>query len=112
MDDDGIRRVGMVIGIMEDKVDHYRELHDGPGIRDLLRAYSIRNFSIFLQRMPDGRLYEFAYYEYHGRDYEADLARLAEEPHNIAWLKQTDATQIPLDGHTSWAVMERLFFNR
>jgi L-rhamnose mutarotase len=111
MDNDGIRRIGMVIGIKEDSIDHYRALHDGPGVRDLLQAYKIFNFNIFLQKMPDGKFYEFAYYEYHGNDYDADMARLAKEPRNIAWLKQTDLTQTPLPGEKSWTVMEQLFFN-
>jgi L-rhamnose mutarotase len=100
-----------VIGLKEDCVNTYRALHDGPGVRDLLQAHNILNFNIFLQKMPDGKFYEFAYYEHHGSDYEADLARLAKEPGNIAWLQQTDPTQTPLDGHTSWALMERIFFN-
>jgi L-rhamnose mutarotase len=110
-DEDGVLRIGMVIGIKQDCIDHYRALHDGPGVRDLLQAHNIFNFNIFLQKMPDGQFYEFAYYEYRGRDYDADLAKLAREPRNIAWLKQTDATQTPLDGHASWAIMERIFFN-
>ena len=110
-DKDGIRRVGMVIGLKEECIAEYRALHDGPGVRDVLQAFNIRNFSIFLQLMPDGKFYEFAYYEYVGGDYEADLAALAKEARNIEWLKQTDATQTPLPGHKSWAVMERIFFN-
>ena len=110
-DDDGILRIGMVVGLKQERIADYRMLHDGPGVRDLLQAHNIRNFNIFLQKMPDGKFYEFAYYEYHGADYEADLARLAKAPRNIAWLKQTDATQTPLEGHKSWAVMERIFFN-
>jgi L-rhamnose mutarotase len=110
-DDDGILRIGMVIGIKDDCIDHYRALHDGPGVRDLLQAYHIFNFNIFLQKMPDGKFYEFAYYEYRGRDYNADMAKLAKEPRNIAWLEQTDATQTPLAGGKSWTVMERIFFN-
>jgi L-rhamnose mutarotase len=106
-----IRRIGMVIGIKEDCIAEYRALHDGPGVRDLLEAANMRNFNIFLQKMPDGKYYEFAYFEYHGTDYEADMAKLAKEPRNIAWLKQTDATQTPLESHASWAVMERIFFN-
>jgi L-rhamnose mutarotase len=111
VDDDGVRRIGMVIGLKEDRIDHYRALHDGPGVRDLLQTYNIVNFNIFLQRMPDGKFYEFAYYEYHGKNYDADMAKLAKEPGNIAWLKQTDPTQTPLENHKSWAVMERIFFN-
>jgi L-rhamnose mutarotase len=110
-DGDGIRRVGMVIGLREECIGAYRALHDGPGVRDLLQAYNIRNFNIFLQKLPDGKFYEFAYYEYHGKDYEADFAKLAREQRNIEWLKQTDATQTPLPGYTSWTVMERIFFN-
>lgn len=107
----GIRRIGMVIGIKEECIAEYRALHDGPGVRDLLEAANMRNFSIFLQRMPDGKFYEFAYFEYHGSDYEADMAKLAKEPRNIAWLKRTDAAQVPLEGRKSWAAMETIFFN-
>ena len=110
-DNDGIRRVGMVIGIKEECIAEYRALHDGPGVRDLLRSYNIRNFNIYLQKMPDGKSYEFATYEYHGTDYDADMAKLARDPQNIAWLKQTDPTQTPLQGEKSWTVMERIFFN-
>ena len=106
-----IRRIGMVIGISEECIGVYRTLHDGPGVRDLLQAANIRNFNIFLQKLPDGKFYEFAYYEYHGEDYEGDMARLAAEQRNVAWLQQMDAMQIPLEGNESWATMERIFFN-
>ena len=110
-DDDGILRIGMVVGLKQERIADYRMLHDGPGVRDLLQAHNIRNFNIFLQKMPDGKFYEFAYYEYTRTDYEADMAMLVKEPRNITWLKQTDATQTPIEGHRSWAVMERIFFN-
>lgn len=60
-----IQHVGMVIGIRDEAVDAYRRLHadDEPGVRDLLRKHHITNFSIFVHRLPDRRLYEFAYYE-------------------------------------------------
>ena len=106
-----IKRIGMVIGMKEDCIAAYRELHDGPGVRDLLNAANIRNFNIFLQKMPDGKFYEFAFYEYHGADYDGDMATLAKNPRNIAWLKQTDAMQVPLPGNTSWTVMQSIFFN-
>ena len=69
------------------------------------------NFNIFLQKLPDGKFYEFAYYEYHGEDYEGDMARLAAEQRNVAWLQQMDAMQIPLEGNENWVTMERIFFN-
>lgn len=108
---DDIQRFGMVIGLKDECISEYRILHDGPGVRDLLRKYGIHNFNIFLQKMPDGKFYEFAYYEYHGSNHEEDLAALAKEPENIEWLKKTDAMQVPLQDQTFWSVMEPIFFN-
>jgi hypothetical protein len=53
------------------------------GACDLLQAYNIFNFNIFPQKMPNGKFYEFAYYEYHGDDYDPDMARLAKN-HGIS----------------------------
>ncbi len=109
----GVLRIGMVIGLHDEAEDAYRRLHadDEPGVRDLLRAYHLRNFSIFLQRLPDGRLYEFAYAEYTGDDYERDMAALDAEPRNRAWLARCDPMQRPLPGATSWTVMESVYHN-
>lgn len=108
-----VQRVGMVIGLRDEAVEEYRRLHadDEPGVRDLLRKYHITNFSIFLHRLPDGRLYEFAYYEYDGSDLERDLAALDAEPRNRAWLARCDPMQVPLSGETSWSVMESVYHN-
>jgi L-rhamnose mutarotase len=107
-----VTRVGMVIELDGSKIDEYKALHaDGnPGVRDLLGKYHMRNFSIFLHEIG-GRYYEFGYYEYTGTDFEADMARLAAEPRNDAWLKICDPMQIPLPGEESWAVMEQVYFN-
>jgi L-rhamnose mutarotase len=105
-----VRHFGMVIGLKPDCIADYRALHDGPGVRDLLNAANIRNFTIFLTVMPDGKTYEFAYYQYVGSDYEADMARLNADPRNKAWLAQCDPMQIPLPGHKSWKMMESIFF--
>ena len=108
-----VKCVGMVVGIRADKIPEYKRLHadDHPGVRDLLTKYHMRNFSIFLQRMPDGNWYEFGYYEYHGNDLEGDMDRLAKEPRNIEWLKLCDPMQIPLPGATGWTEMERVYYN-
>lgn len=108
-----VQRVGMVIGLRDEAVEEYRRLHadDEPGVRDLLRKYHITNFTIFLHRLPDGRLYEFAYYEYDGSDLERDLAALDAEPRNRAWLARCDPMQVPLPGTASWSVMESVYHN-
>jgi L-rhamnose mutarotase len=103
----------MVIGVREDRADEYRALHadDNPGVRDLLAAAHIRNFSIFLERLPDGGLYLFGYYEYDGNDYEGDMARLDADARNREWLAMTGPMQIPLPGETGWKIMGEVYHN-
>jgi L-rhamnose mutarotase len=109
-----VKRIGMVIGVKPEKLALYKELHapDNPGVRDLLIHYNIRNFSIFLQRLDDGKDYLFACYEYTGDDYVGDLARLGAESRNQAWLALCTPCQIPLEGQTAWTVMEEVYYNR
>ena len=107
-----IKRVGMVIGIKPEKIAEYKELHadSNHGVRDLLTKYHMHNFSIYLQEI-DGKYYEFGYYEYTGKDFEADMAKLDAEPRNKEWLVICDPMQIPLKGHNSWAEMELVYRN-
>ena len=108
-----VKRIGMVIGLKPEMIDEYKRLHadNHPGVRDLLGKYHMHNFSIFLQQMPDGKWYEFGYYEYTGDDFEGDAAKMNAEPRIVEWLKQCDPMQIPLPGNESWAVMERAYYN-
>jgi len=107
-----IKRVGMVVGIDPDKIEEYKRLHaDGnAGVRDLLSKYNMHNFSIFLTEI-DGKWYEFGYYEYTGDNFDADMAKLDQEPRNTKWLDICDPMQIPLEGETGWREMERAYFN-
>jgi L-rhamnose mutarotase len=109
-----VRRVGMVIGIKPDKISEYKALHadSNPGVRDLLSKYHMRNFSIFLRELDNGKYYLFGYYEYDGTDYEGDMKRLASEPRNKAWLAVTDRLQTPLPGQSGWAMMQQVYHNR
>lgn len=108
-----VRRVGMVIGLKPDRIAAYEAVHAAshPGVRDLLNKYHMHRFSIFLQQFDDGRYYLFAYFEYTGSDYAADMRKLAAEPRNRQWLSETDAMQIPLEGEESWAIMREVYFN-
>lgn len=107
-----IKRVGMVVKLNPDYVNDYRKLHadDQPGVRDLLSKYHMKNFSIFLHKIGD-EWFEFGYYEYHGSAFESDMAMLAEEPRNKAWLEVCDPMQMPLPGEQGWAEMEHVYFN-
>jgi L-rhamnose mutarotase len=107
------RRIGMVIGIKPEKIEEYKALHADAyaGVRDLLTKYHMRNFSIFLHQLDDGRHYLFGYYEYDGNDFEGDMARIDKEVRNQEWHAVTDAMQIPLRGETLWATMTQVYFN-
>ncbi len=106
-----MQRFGMVIGLRDESLDEYKALHAGSGVRDLLHQANIRNFNIFVHRLPDGKLYEFAYYEYVGTDYPADMAKLDNEPRNLAWLAKCNPMQTPLPGAVAWTLMEQVYLN-
>lgn len=108
----GLKRVGMVIGTVPEKLALYKKLHadKNASVRQLLKKYHFQNFSIFITRMDDGKEYLFGYYEYTGDDFEKDDAELRALPEYAEWLKVTDACQQPLEGEMSWKEMERVFY--
>lgn len=107
------QHIGMVIGIKPDQVTAYEALHaaSNPGVRDLLTKYNMHNFSIYIQKLDDGRYYLFGYYEYTGADYKADMAKLAAEPRNQKWLSVTAPMQLPLAGEQAWTMMKEVYHN-
>jgi len=106
-----MQRMGMVIGLKPEKVAEYKRLHADvwPSVLDRLAKSNIRNYSIFFKE-PENLL--FSYWEYHGDDFAADAARIAEDPETVRWWTHTDPCQVPLstrkDGE-SWARMEEVF---
>ena len=90
-----MQRMGMVIGLRPQKVDAYKALHatPWPEMDAALKATHIGNYSIYL-RQPENLL--FAYWEYSGTDFGADMARLGALPVTQRWLSLTDACQQPL----------------
>lgn len=85
-----VRRFGQVIGIKPEDIKEYEDLHANawPTIIEIIKDANISNYSIFrYQNLL------FAYFEYSGSDYEADMAKLAAEPEMQRWWKITDAMQ-------------------
>jgi len=85
-----IKRIGQVIGIKPEEIEEYERLHAQawPSIIKIIKQANISNYSIFR--------YEnllFAYLEYTGDDYEADMAKLAAEPEMKRWWQITDHMQ-------------------
>ena len=77
------------------------------GVLATIAACHIRNYSIFLRA---GVL--FAYFEYHGSDYEADMRRMAEDPETQRWWKIMDPMQTPMQGalpEEKWSPLREVF---
>ncbi len=104
-----MRRFGQVIRVKPEMEAKYRELHANawPQVLAKLTECNIRNYSIYLR---DGLL--FAYMEYVGDDYAADMAKMDDDPVTQLWLKETGPCQQPVDSAGPgvwWANMEEIF---
>lgn len=106
-------RFGSVIGLRAEKAEEYKRLHTAvwPEVMKAVSEANIRNYSIYLRRMPDGNLYLFSYLEYAGTDYAADMKKMAENPKVKEWWKLTDPCQQQLPDHKAgewWSAMEEV----
>lgn len=108
-----MKRMGLCIGLQPGTVDRYRVLHAAvwPDVLAAITAAHIRNYSIFLKE-PENLL--FAYWEYHGVDFQADMAAMKEVPAMHAWWALCDPLQKPFDTRAPdewWAAMEHVFYH-
>jgi L-rhamnose mutarotase len=108
------KRFGSVIGLNPEKEQYYRELHADawPAVVDRIRQSNIRNYSIYVTEIR-GQKYLFSYFEYVGKDLEADMKAMADDPETQRWWKETDPCQIRLPGRrpgANWSDMEMVFF--
>ncbi len=87
-----VRRFGQRIAIRPDRIEDYERLHAAPwpGVLEQIRRSNVRNYTIF----RDGTDL-FAYFEYTGDDFAADMAAMADDPETQRWWAQTDAMQLP-----------------
>jgi len=109
-----MKRYGMVIGLNEEKLEEYKELHAAvwPDVLKMISECNIRNYSIYLRQLPDGNYYLFSYFEYVGDDFAADMEKMAADPATQRWWAVCKPCQQPLpdiaDGEW-WAEMEEVF---
>lgn len=106
-----MQRMGFVIGIAPDKIAEYKRLHAAvwPDVLKMIKACNISNYSIYL-REPENLM--FGYYEYHGDDHDADMARMAADPRTQEWWSVCMPCQRPLESCAEgewWAGMEEVF---
>ncbi|MFV2064050.1 MAG: L-rhamnose mutarotase [Chloroflexota bacterium] len=104
-----MKRFGQLIGLKPEHFDAYVKAHADvwPGVLARIGESNIRNYSIFHR---DGQL--FAYFEYVGDDFEADMAKMAADADTQRWWELMKPLQEPkpdrADGEW-WAAMEEVF---
>ncbi len=109
-----MKRYSSVIRLQPDKIEEYKRLHAAawPDVLAMIRACNIRNYSIYLRRLDDGQHYLFSYFEYHGDDFDADMAKMAADPTTQKWWDCCKPCHIPLSDRNEgewWASMEEVF---
>jgi len=109
-----MKRYGMVLGIKPEKIDQYVKLHAAvwPDVLKKITECNIRNYSIYLRQLDDGRHYIFSYFEYHGADFAADMAKMAADPATQRWWAVCKPCQQPLGNRKEgewWSMMEEVF---
>ena len=104
-----MRRFGQLINVRPESIEEYERLHAAPwrGVLAQIRRSNIRNYTIFREGTQ-----LFAYFEYFGDDYEADMAAMAADPETRRWWALTDAMQDPLPDRepgTWWTTLREVF---
>lgn len=93
-----MQRHGVVIGIPAKAIPEYKRLHaqTWPGVLAAVDRAHMDNYSIYLGEVAPGRDYLFGYYEYTGRDFDGDMARMKKDRTMQHWWTFTDPLQEPL----------------
>lgn len=104
-----MRRFGQVISLKPDQIEEYERLHAAvwPGVLETIAKCNLTNYSIFRH----GTLL-FAYFEYVGDDFAADMARMAADPITQEWWARTAPLQEPLEGRAPgewWLTLKEVF---
>lgn len=102
-------RYGQMIQLQDGMLETYRHYHADvwPGVLEQIKAANISNYSIFYRAG-----YLFAYFEYHGDDFDADMAAMASDPETQRWWELMNPMQHPIEAATDdewWADMEQVF---
>jgi len=104
-----MKRFGQIIGVDPQMLDKYKEHHAAvwPEVLEMIKKCNISNYSIYHK---DGML--FAYFEYTGNNFDADMAKMAADPKTNEWWDVMNPMQKPLDTRKEgewWANMEEVF---
>lgn len=104
-----MQRFGQVIGIKSGHLEEYTRLHAEvwPGVLAKIEECNIRNYSIYHY---NGLL--FAYMEYHGDDFEGDMAKMAADETTQKWWDVCKPMQKPVEDRAEgewWKTLDEVF---
>ena len=104
-----MKRYGQLIRVKPEAFEEYVQYHADvwPGVLQKIRECNVRNYSIFHR---EGLL--FAYFEYVGEDFDADMERMAADPTTQEWWKIMKPMQTPLEScgpDEWWAGLDEVF---
>ena len=104
-----MKRYGQIIGLKPGVLESYKAYHADvwPDVARRITECNIRNYSIYYK---DGLL--FSYFEYHGDDFDADMAKMAADAKTQEWWAIMKPMQEPVENRGAdewWANMEEVF---
>lgn len=104
-----MRRFGQTIRLKPEKAGEYIKHHAAvwPGVLSMIKECNISNYSIFEK---DNVL--FAYFEYTGTDFEADMNKMAAHEETQRWWDVVKPLMDPLETRKPgefWSDMEEIF---
>ncbi|WP_346860769.1 L-rhamnose mutarotase [uncultured Draconibacterium sp.] len=104
-----MKRFGQTIKLKPDGAAEYIKHHAAvwPGVLAKIKECNLSNYSIFVR---DTIL--FAYFEYTGKDFDADMKKMAAHEETQRWWDVVKPLMQPIDSATSdefWADMEEIF---
>jgi len=104
-----MKRIGQVIKISPETIDEYKYHHANawPEVNARLKASNIQNYSIYYRNGL-----AFAYMEYVGSDFDADMAAIAADPMTQKWWDVVKPLMSPLEDRAEnefWSDMEEVY---
>ena len=106
-----MKRFGQMIKIKSpEDLEKYKMHHADPmpGVNEMIKKCHLKNYSIFSRGE-----YLFAYFEYDGDDFDADMAMMAEDPNTQAWWDVVKPLMQPLPDRAEgefWSDMESVYY--
>lgn len=106
-----MRRFGQMIRLKPEGAAEYIRLHKAennwPGVNEMIKKCNISRYSIYFKDN-----YLFAYFEYTGTNFEADMRMMAADPVTQKWWDTVKPLMQPLENIKPgefWANMEEIY---